>query len=181
MSRDVTGTKLYQHLPFPWITLVAWIGETANELSKYGHNNYFILNKELTKTFQKEQNINILPMNEIPEIEEIRSASEKQECRRVFVMKKALNLFPPVCERILRDEKSIEMMRAVKSTRHIDHILKYGGEYLKSPCQESRLYEFLMIDVLVPIFAAILFLIYLIYLSVKKCFSFCCKKKTKTD
>ncbi|CAI9740483.1 UDP-glucuronosyltransferase 2A1-like [Octopus vulgaris] len=42
---------------------------------------------------------------------------------------------------------------AKKSARHIDHILKYGGEYLKSPCQGSRLYEFLMIDVLAPIFA----------------------------
>ncbi|CAI9730301.1 UDP-glucuronosyltransferase 2A1-like [Octopus vulgaris] len=70
---------------------------------------------------------------------------------------------------------------AKKSARHIDHILKYGGEYLKSPCQESRLYEFLMIDVLVPIFAATLFLIYLIYRSVKKCLSFCFKKKTKID
>ncbi|XP_036362878.1 UDP-glucuronosyltransferase 2A1-like [Octopus sinensis] len=88
----------------------------ANELSKYGHNNYFILNKKLTKTFQNEQNINILPMDEIPEIEEIRTGSEKQETRRLYVMKKVLTLFPVVCERFLTNEKWIESLRAVNAS-----------------------------------------------------------------
>ncbi|XP_014776559.2 UDP-glucuronosyltransferase 2A3 [Octopus bimaculoides] len=483
------NSKNILYMAWPSYSHVNPMISIANELSKYGHNNYFILNKKLTKTFQKEKNINMLPMDEIPEIEEIRSGVKKQEKKKVFMMKTALTLFPIVCERFLTNEKWIEMLRAVnaslavingvfmtncltiiayelsipfvltgseilpslhripwnpsvfpssflsfpdkmtyseklistlvaivdytippiaapthsvktyakdkpdisfldllhqaqfyliekdvlldyplpqlpnvryvgglaakqslllkgelvkfvnastngivvvsfgsnvndfpavqleklqsalkqikydvvwrqkktsfshkniyisdwvpqndllghpktklfvthcgnsgqfealfhgvpmlgiplfadqfynsrrmtekgyglsldienftpeelikkidelidnktysekikraseifhsrpeypakKSARHIDHILKYGGEYLKSPCQESRLYEFLMIDVLVPIFAAILFLIYLIYLSVKKCLSFCCKKKTKTD
>ncbi|CAI9730303.1 UDP-glucuronosyltransferase 2A1-like [Octopus vulgaris] len=70
---------------------------------------------------------------------------------------------------------------AKKSARHIDHIMKYGGEYLKSPCQESRLYEFLMIDVLAPIFAVISLLIYLTCLIGKTCLTIFCKKKTKVD
>eukprot|EP00106_Octopus_bimaculoides_P009116 XP_014776558.1 PREDICTED: UDP-glucuronosyltransferase 1-5-like isoform X2 [Octopus bimaculoides] len=112
----IVNGKNILYLAWPFYSHVNPMISIANELSKYGHNNYFILNKELTKTFQKEQNINILPMNEIPEIEEIRSGSEKQESRKVLVMKKALTLFPLVCERFLRDEKWIELLRAVNAS-----------------------------------------------------------------
>ncbi|XP_029643238.2 UDP-glucuronosyltransferase 1A3-like [Octopus sinensis] len=88
----------------------------ANDSSKYCHNNYFILNKKLTKTFQNEQNINILPMDEIPEIEEFRTSSVKQVSRKLYMMKNVLTLFPVVCERFITNEKWIEILRAVNAS-----------------------------------------------------------------
>ncbi|XP_029651242.1 UDP-glucuronosyltransferase 2A1-like [Octopus sinensis] len=89
----------------------------ANELSKYGHNNYFILNTKLTKTFQKEQNMNILSMDEIPELRKTFShAQQKIVSKRIFVIRRVLTLIPLICDRILKDEKWIETLRAVNAS-----------------------------------------------------------------
>ncbi|GAB1601338.1 UDP-glucuronosyltransferase 2C1-like [Argonauta hians] len=70
---------------------------------------------------------------------------------------------------------------AQQSARHIDHIMKYGGEYLKSPCQQMPLYQFFMIDVYIPLIICVVLILYIQYLIGKKCLSICCRKKTKTD
>ncbi|XP_014777408.1 UDP-glucuronosyltransferase 2A2 [Octopus bimaculoides] len=111
------NSKNILYLAWPAYSHLNSMISIANELAKYGHNNYFILDRNYTKTFQNQQSINILPMDEIPEMELMRFDAQKQEkSKQIYVMRQLLNTFPMICDRFLRNEKWIESLRAVNAS-----------------------------------------------------------------
>lgn len=49
----------------------------------------------------------------------------------------------------------------------IEHVMKFGGDHLRSAAMDMNLYEFLMLDILAFVFGAIFFMVLFIVLSVK--------------
>lgn len=69
-----------------------------------------------------------------------------------------------------------------RAARHIDEIIKYGGSHLRSACQDMSLYEFLMLDIWIPILFVFFFVLYLTVFILRKCYGFVARiKKPKTE
>lgn len=71
---------------------------------------------------------------------------------------------------------------SARAARLVNEILKYGGDHLRSEIQDIPLYEFLMLDILAPLFMAGFMILFLMIFVLRKCFAIAYrKKKTKTE
>ncbi|XP_029642607.1 UDP-glucuronosyltransferase 2C1 [Octopus sinensis] len=70
---------------------------------------------------------------------------------------------------------------AARGARYIDHVIKYGGDYLRSTCQTMQLYQFLMLDIYAVFLAVIIVSLCLVKFVIQKCYRCCCVKKKKMD
>lgn len=70
---------------------------------------------------------------------------------------------------------------AARSARYIDHVIKYGGDYLRSPFQSMPLYQFLMLDIYAVFLAVFIVSLCFIKCVIRKCYRCCCVKKKKMD
>ncbi|GAB1601336.1 UDP-glucuronosyltransferase 2B15-like, partial [Argonauta hians] len=72
---------------------------------------------------------------------------------------------------------------AAKGARYIDHVMKYGGDHLRTASQTMPLYQFLMLDVHAVFLLLLVVLLYLLKLVFTKCSQllFGAGKKNKTD
>ncbi|GAB1601337.1 UDP-glucuronosyltransferase 2B15-like [Argonauta hians] len=72
---------------------------------------------------------------------------------------------------------------AAKGARYVDHVMKYGGDHLRTASQTMPLYQFLMLDVHAVFLLLLVVLLYLLKLVFTKCSQllFGAGKKNKTD
>ena len=66
----------------------------------------------------------------------------------------------------------------------VNHILRYGGDHLKSPAIDMPMYQILMLDVFLFIFSIVLLCLFATYFCCRKCYRTCCstqKRKTKKE
>ncbi|XP_036362980.1 UDP-glucuronosyltransferase 1A1-like isoform X3 [Octopus sinensis] len=70
---------------------------------------------------------------------------------------------------------------AERAARYVDHVIKYGGDYLRSPSQNMPLYQFLMLDIYATFLAIIIAVVLVVKFVVSKCYRCCFAKKEKTE
>ncbi|XP_029642945.1 UDP-glucuronosyltransferase 2B20-like [Octopus sinensis] len=70
---------------------------------------------------------------------------------------------------------------AERAARYVDHVIKYGGDYLRSPSQNMPLYQFLMLDIYATFLAIIIAVVLVVKFVVSKCYRCCFAKKKKTE
>eukprot|EP00106_Octopus_bimaculoides_P022853 XP_014790295.1 PREDICTED: 2-hydroxyacylsphingosine 1-beta-galactosyltransferase-like [Octopus bimaculoides] len=70
---------------------------------------------------------------------------------------------------------------AAKGARYIDHVIKYGGDYLRSSCQTMPLYQYFMLDIYLVIFVIFIILTLIVSIVIRKCYLHFTKKNTKLD
>ncbi|CAG5116590.1 unnamed protein product [Candidula unifasciata] len=61
----------------------------------------------------------------------------------------------------------------------LDHVMKYGGEYMRSPGQQMPWYQLLVLDVIAFLVAVIVVILLVIYFTVKRCYNLCRNKPRK--
>lgn len=70
---------------------------------------------------------------------------------------------------------------SVRGARIVDDVIKYGGDFLRSYCQDMPLYQYFMLDIFAFVLSFAVIGILLIIFILRKCLSFCCRSKEKTE
>lgn len=68
-----------------------------------------------------------------------------------------------------------------RGARVVDDVIKYGGGFLRSYCQDMPLYQYFMLDVLAFILLLAVVVIAIVVFILRKCLLFCCRMKIKND
>ena len=69
---------------------------------------------------------------------------------------------------------------SVRGARIVNDVIKYGGGFLRSYCQDMPLYQYFMLDILTVVLSSAFIGILIVIFILRKCFSFCRRKKEKT-
>ena len=70
---------------------------------------------------------------------------------------------------------------SVRGARIVNDVIKYGGGFLRSYCQDMPLYQYFMLDILTVVLSSAFIGILIVIFILRKCLSFCCRKKEKTE
>lgn len=68
-----------------------------------------------------------------------------------------------------------------RGARIVDDVIKYGGGFLRSYCQDMPLYQYFMLDILAFVLLSAAIGIAIVVFILRKCFSFCCRMKIKNE
>lgn len=68
-----------------------------------------------------------------------------------------------------------------RGARIVDDVIKYGGGFLRSYCQDMPFYQYFMLDILAVVLSSAIVGILIVVFILRKCFSFCCRKKEKHE
>ena len=70
---------------------------------------------------------------------------------------------------------------SARGARIVNDVIKYGGGFLRSYCQDMPLYQYFMLDILTVVLSSAFIGILIVIFILRKCLSFCCRKKEKTE
>ena len=62
---------------------------------------------------------------------------------------------------------------SVRGARIVNDVIKYGGSFLRSYCQDMPLYQYFMLDILTVVLSSAFIGILIVIFILRKCFSFC--------
>ena len=80
------------------------------------------------------------------------------------------------------------MRAADKAAFWIEHVIKFGGSYMRSPAHELNFFQYHLLDVIAFLTAVAIVLILVVFYILRCCLSLCCRvigrgssAKTKTE
>ncbi|KAL8595059.1 hypothetical protein ACOMHN_002037 [Nucella lapillus] len=68
-----------------------------------------------------------------------------------------------------------------KEAYWLDHVMEYGGDYMRSAGQQMPLYQYMLLDVFLFILCVLALIVALVYLLFMAIYRRCCKRKPKAD